>query len=1833
MTPTALLEHLDSLGIELWLEKETLRFRAPEGALTDDLKVQIKQSRSEIMRLLHDRSSAGARAVRDPEGAYAPFPLTDVQGSYLVGRTGAFSDGGIGCHGYAEFDVDPRVLGQDPASALRSAWARVVDCHPMLRAIVHAEGWQQVVPELEVPLQVQPATQRSAVRERLRNRIHPVTTGAVTDATALEPLIEVIATIGDGPEDVVLHLSVDLLLTDFLGLNVLLTDLGAAMRGDPIAPPSLTYRDYLASVTAYAGTPAGRAERERAERFWSERAARMPDPITLSSEVTHPTAAAPTTTEPVRFTRRSHHLDAPARRRLEEAARGAGVTTTSLLMAVLGRVLHRHGGPEKGLVAMTLLDRLPVADDVDRIVGDATSTVLVEVDARLDMGLAELAAATQRASFEALDHRALSGVEIARMIAKARGIERLNAPVVVTSTIGTASADLSRTDAVLRPRPGEGLSQTPQVLLDVQLSAEPASGGMTIDWDSRDGGFSSSVLTAAFADFTTVLDTIVATGIPAGDPLARRSPAPIARTGRLDAPGARTTLHDPILDRCREDPHAPAVIDGDEVYSRGHLAAAAAAAAERLRAAGIAPGHRVVVNLPPGIAQVAVELGALIAGASYVPVEPDWPEARRAAVLAAVRGEGPAVLVEADTDVTRAVTQALAAPADHAIQPTAPVSGDAEAYVIFTSGSTGRPKGVMVTHRQARTTLADLENRLGLGAEDAVLAVSRHSFDLSVFNTFGILGAGGRLVIPSSGTTADPQSWAAALERHQVSVWNSVPAQLTLLLDHLQADSTTSPLPLRHTLVSGDWVPVDQPAELWRHAPGCCFWSLGGATEAAIWSVLHEIREPLPSTARSVPYGMAMDDQAIWVLNEADEPACPGQVGDLVIGGDGVATGYLGDPERTAEVFFTHPGSGERCYRTGDRGRLLADGRIEFLGRLDGQVKINGHRIELGEIESVLAAGPGVAHAVAAVDRSEMGRPGSGTLLAAVVPETSAEHARQRALRTCQVTDAMHAADQEFTAQVDTAALRELAALIEESATDRMAAQIARGDGGTVPELINTLHAEQHSELVGRWLTLLAERGWLTVTDQRIRMRSAVDPQADAARWQRIRELDQQIGYGTQQLDYLVSSLTQLPGLLSGEVDPLALLFPEGRTEVAVAAYGENLFGRWINGVLAAGIAERARQARDSGRTLRVLEIGGGVGGTTAPVLAALANVLGPELNGLEYLFTDVSPFFFEELRERYPRLRTALLDINDSDTAGILPGSVDVVLSANVLHNARDIPATLEWLSSLLSPGGALAMIDSTAVNAALMASMEFKEGLDHFTDLRTRTGRPFLDLANWLRVLENSPFELAGCFPEAEGHPMRIGHQHVFWATTGNQRADLDPEQLRDHLAETLPRYMVPQAIAVLDHLPLTSNGKVDRARVTRSMHQVQHTAADETAAQALSPQQQQVAAIWQEILGLEGQQLAPTSDFFDLGGDSLLLARCIGRLRRGIPGAEAVTWDDALRQIVADPSIAGCTRALVGTDTSAGSGAQPSGDPLVPLLPADGIEDELLVLVHDGSGGLDPYRDLIAALGRISPRPRVVGLRRTPGDGYLKTPPEELLDHLGDRYADAITALGARRVRLFGYCMGGLIAAGLATRLAETQIDVAACTVASSYRIPFAVEDELLLDHSLAKLLHRDPADAGIGVDEHALGRALTEVRRTSPSLIAAGSIRDVAEPELAAAWDRAPRDSAERLRLLAESDPQGAWTPEALAGMKAVFRQSMAAVAAWDAPAYLGDIRFLRQRGELHFLPTLREDMTAFWSDFCLGDLEIQDVDGTHFDCLSGERADAVCAELARDWGRA
>jgi pyochelin synthetase len=1849
VTVSELIDHVRGIGVQLWVDGENLRFRAPQGVLGADLKAKLAAAKADVIAEL----TRETEVLRAPQDRFEPFPLTDVQAAYSVGRTSAFRWGGVGCHGYAEFPVD-HTVAKPGAEAYRSAWRKVVDVHDMLRCVVHPDGYQIICPDfdpdLSEGLQVHESSnsqhidrERAHIADELRNRIYPLGEG---------PMYDIVVTIG--PEDTVVHVSVDLLIADFVSISILMTDFARFLLDSEYCPPAVdfSFREYLLNLTRYRNSVAGSVRRQRDLDYWQARLDQLPPPISLPLLPANESATKASTVAPA-FSRRSMRLPAEKFAAFSRRATERGATASVAITAAFSTVLGRYGDRDHFLLTLTTMARYPFTPEVGRLVGDFTGTSVLEVDVRGQRTFAELLRVIGGRLFDDMDHAAVGGVDVARMLARSDENRGEHSPVVLTSTLGLPSGDPSRlappssrsplgarmpdvgADAsFLRPIAGRGLSQTPQVVLDCQVFE--VGGALEVNWDTRDEVISAEVLDRAFADFRGALETL------STDPLAWDRPllpvvAPELTQVKGPPGGESALIHSGFLRYAAEAPDAVAIRQGDRCTSYGKLLAAACSVAAELSAAGVRTGDYVGIRLPEGPSQVAAIMGAVLAGAAYVPLDVTWPDHRVAqitqqcslAVLCEPGGPVDDLLADPAAWLPRATT-AETAPAGTPLRP------DDTAYVIFTSGSTGTPKGVMVSHRAAMNTVDDINDRLNICPTDSVLAVSQHTFDLSVYNIFGILAAGGAIVFPEGAARNDPEAWFDAISTHHVTVWNSVPAQMQLLLDYA-ADRGTLPT-LRQIMLSGDWIPVSQPKQITSLAPGAAMLSLGGATEAAIWSICY----PLTARryARSVPYGSAMRNQSVRVLTHRGEPAAPWQVGEIHIGGVGLAQGYLGDPTRTAAAFIEHPVSGERLYRTGDYGRLTDEGVIELLGRRDNQVKIHGHRIELAEVDSALCGLPGVQTALSTVIGQA---PHDRVLAAAVVPDASGDdeesecRAGAAAIR-CAIEDA----HRHQTADLDVEKLFRFASAADATALDSMGAALGTaahpGERITVDELACRLSMpERLHRLFHRWLDVLVDEGRVTMhPGSGLELIEHHDLSDCTAQWQRVRELGAAIDYGDDLLAYVGECIQNLPGLLAGTVDPLGLFFPEGTVDTATSAYRDNLVSRYTNQLVISGVAARARRATPQ-RPLRVLEVGAGVGGTSAGLVAALAPY------DTHYTFTDVSNFFLAHAGQMFADhdfIDYRIFDINQPPAEqGFSPCSFDVVVCANVLHNAVNIDDTFVMLARLLAPGGSLALIDATAVNHPLMISMEFKEGLHGFTDARAGTNAAFLTYAQWHSALGKSPFGEVHSFPPPDHQLARLG-QHVFWCDSASTAHSLRPAELTECARQILPSYMVPQQLICLPTLPLTPNGKIDRTAATAELESLRFAArvrGRDTNGQSggLNAMQSAIAAIWGSVLGLESNQsLSPTSDFFALGGDSLLMAQAIGRIRREIAEASGLAWDDLLRAMVSNPTLAAAAEAVQRPAPEPRRDAAAVSSPLVYLGAGQGFTPatEIAVCVHDGSGGLVPYHQLVPHLRAAGDRvPDLYGLRRVPGDGYSQIAPAELFTTLAARYAAPIVALAPNKVHLLGYCMGGLLAAEIAKCLEESGIVVGTVTVVSAYRVPMDVEDDDVLDYCFAQIMRVPPSALGMQVDDDAVRGAFTRARTRYVDVIPAGALHNVAEPVLAACLARSAGAGEPRLKMLAESGVLGeSWDVESLTELRSVFVHSLRAVVHGAAEPFLGDIHFLRQRGDIHFLPTLQEDMTAFWADYCLGELTISDIDGNHFDCLTGENAQSVAKLLVNSW---
>ncbi len=972
-----LMSELEKSGIRLWEEAGQLRFRAPKGVMTEERITALRAEKESILAVLRANEPT---VTPDPANRYEPFPLTDVQAAYLLGRHDSFGYGCVSCHIYLELEYP----ALDPAR-LEDAWNRLIAHHEMLRAVVHSDGYQRVLPEVpryRIPV----AELRAASPEEVEARLVDVRDelGHQVHTTDEWPLFELRIT--QTPNRAILHVSLDFMIADWGSIQQLLTQL-EHVRTDPeheLPTAEIGFRDYVLAERGLRDSVRYQRDRD----YWRARIDELPAAPEL------PVLDSGTGTP--RFHRHTLTLNSARWAELKRRASSvAGVTPSGAVMTAYADVIGRWSRRPAFTLNLTLLNRLPLHPQVDALIGDFTSVTLLAVRPGDTSTFADRATRLGQQLFDDMDHRLFSGIEVMRELARRRSRDEAMMPVVFTSAIGLG---VNQADGPVDAGEfGFGITQTPQVWIDCQ--ALDRHDELIVNWDVRDGVFPDGLVTDMFDAFGNLL-----IGLGTSEATWRRAapvPLPPAQRARrsevnnTSGPLPPALLHEEVFAQARRHPGRRAVIDRGGKHSYAEVCGRAAAVAAALDAAAIVPGELVAVVMDKGMEQVSAVLGTLLAGGAYLPIDTNQPAARRDRILAdaAVR------LVLADggqpffPDGVRHIAMDTLPAAEAPTEPVPRrVGPDDLAYVIYTSGSTGNPKGVMISHRAAANTVADINERFAVDAEDRVLGLANLGFDLSVYDIFGPLSVGGGLVLPDPDRRADPSHWAEVITKHDVTRWNSVPAQLQMLGQYLDTEPELTLPSLSTAMLSGDWIPVTLPDEIRNRVPGLQLISLGGATEASIWSIYYPIEQVDPSW-RSIPYGYPLRNQTFHVLDHRLHDCLEWTAGELYIGGVGVAMGYLHDDARTAERFVRHPETGERLYRTGDYGRYLPSGVIEFLGREDHQVKIRGHRIELAEVEAAVQSHPAVRATAVVVEGTD---PLRRRLVAFVEPDATAGFTPER---------------------------------------------------------------------------------------------------------------------------------------------------------------------------------------------------------------------------------------------------------------------------------------------------------------------------------------------------------------------------------------------------------------------------------------------------------------------------------------------------------------------------------------------------------------------------------------------------------------------------------------------------------------------------------------------------------------------------------------------------------------------------------------------------------------------------------------------------------------------
>lgn len=885
------------------------------------------------------------------------FKLNESQQSLWIGRGNSFKYGGVGCQGYFEWEVEKLDFEKFKGSV-----DTLIKRHEMLRVYITSLGNQRTIHEYDIDRVIfyKDLSQLDEINlkfeiKKIREEFSNNEIGATT-----WPLFKFLVT--KYPNNKYgIHFVIDMLIADAWSIfQVIIPDLIDLYNSSENNLPELniSFKEYVIYKENLKNTDAYLEDKE----YWLKKITTLP-----------PAPKLPLYENQVdsnhKFKRFEGYLGCDEVNNLNKISKEMQISKSSIVALVLCEVLRLWGEEEDFTLNFPVSDRLPISEDIDYLVGDFTNTLLVPYTVPKDKTLREKAAFLQREIWESLDHRLFSGVEVLRELARINksGREPLM-PIVLTSLIGHPG----RHDSSLFGKEVYGVSQTPQVMLDVQI--RESAGKLYYKWDYLSNVIREDVLKDMFKSFETLLLQLAVSRevwdkkevnlLPREQILIRK------KINATSKPLPDVSLSELILKRLSENSSSTAIIEQDgSSFSWRKIVESSLRVKQIIKERAESSECYIGIILSKSSLQYISIYGCVLSGRGYVPIDPDLPNERIVNILkkaniktiiSSKKLDIPVNQILIDKNILQpesidASTLSSCTNHNHNYSP----------YIIFTSGSTGEPKGVEIPEKAVINHIYDVNDRFKLNCNTRHLATAAIYFDMSVFDIFGPLVHGGSVVIPKTDLGPDPDSWLFLQNKYNINFWACVPALMELICMINQGDSVVPSM--KTIIMAGDWITLNLLPKIIKSYPNSKIYSCGGPTETTNWSIIHEISENEGSLCNSVVYGAPMRNSKYKIVTLGGWEDRPNWVaGEMVVESDiSLSNGYVGDKTLTDQQFMINPKTQKRSYRTGDLGRYLPNGEIEILGRIDNQIKINGLRIELGEIERVAEEEDGVERACA----------------------------------------------------------------------------------------------------------------------------------------------------------------------------------------------------------------------------------------------------------------------------------------------------------------------------------------------------------------------------------------------------------------------------------------------------------------------------------------------------------------------------------------------------------------------------------------------------------------------------------------------------------------------------------------------------------------------------------------------------------------------------------------------------------------------------------------------------------------------------------------------------
>jgi len=965
----ALMSQLRELNITLWVDGEQLGCRAPKGTLTAQLTKELSARKSDIVRYLQQAEALTATAGSSIKPVPRHQPLLLSFGQQRLW----FLDRLEGPSPTYTMPLAFRLDGPVDANALQRALVEITarhevlrtnftvrDQHPIVQIHQTAEGFF-TARALDEPLSSARAEQELAVQRLVQEEAQ-----RCFDLSADRLLHVTLVRLSDSAH--LLLLTLHHIVADGWSLGVFIRELASLYAAfsqgqpSPLPPLPLQYVDYA------------HWQRERLQgdflasqlAYWRTQLAGVPEVLALPTDRPRPPI------QTYRGCSLSELLDAGLTTRLYALSQTSGTTLFMTLAAGFAILLSRYSSQPDIVIGTPIANRNH--PDLEGLIGLFINTLVLRFDLSGDLSMQDFLAQVRQTCLQAYDHQDVPFEQLVDELKPPRTLSHSPLIQVAFDLQNTPMDKVEMAGLTVRSLTQPAIASKFDLSLSIEETGAQLSALLTYNPDL----FDEATIRRMMSHYQVLLAGIVAapqsplSHLPLLSEEERHHSVYAYNETKTTYPSEQTVLT--LFEAwAGQVPDRVALSFADQSLTYGQLRQRVNQVAAYLQTVGVGPEVLVALCMERSLDMVIGLLGILKAGGAYIPLDPAYPQERLARVLEDAR---PAVILTQEyleSGLPRSAAQVICLDRDWpvisaldrgCVRPS--LTPDNIAYVIYTSGSTGRPKGVQVNHRALLNFLVSMREEPGFTEQDVILAITTISFDIAALEIYLPLTVGAHLVVAGRETVRDGRQLQAVLQSRSVTCMQATPATWRVLVE-----TGWEPLSPFTALCGGEALPVALAQQLLRK--GVRLWNLYGPTETTIWSAVREVKDKESGdtdgrvTEGVEPIGHPINNTQLYIVDLHTQPLPIGIPGELYIGGDGLARGYLNQPTLTATSYVPDPFStvsGSRLYRTGDLVRRVPDGRIDFLGRIDFQVKIRGYRIELGEIETGLSQQPGIKYAV-----------------------------------------------------------------------------------------------------------------------------------------------------------------------------------------------------------------------------------------------------------------------------------------------------------------------------------------------------------------------------------------------------------------------------------------------------------------------------------------------------------------------------------------------------------------------------------------------------------------------------------------------------------------------------------------------------------------------------------------------------------------------------------------------------------------------------------------------------------------------------------------------------